>query len=74
RGNVQKPGVRRKDTVLQSVLFLIYFLVKLFAVGFVIFALRTALARVRIEQATRMFWTILTPLSLLQMGLVILLR
>ncbi|MCL4517876.1 MAG: NADH-quinone oxidoreductase subunit H [Thaumarchaeota archaeon] len=60
--------------VLQSVLFLIYFLVKLFVVGFVIFALRTALARVRIEQATKIFWTILTPLSLLQMGLVILLR
>ncbi len=60
--------------VLQSILFLIYFLVKLFVVGFVIFALRTALARVRIEQATKMFWTILTPLSLLQMGLVILFR
>ncbi|MDG7001368.1 MAG: NADH-quinone oxidoreductase subunit H [Nitrososphaerota archaeon] len=66
--------VLTQTPVLQSVLFLIYFLVKLFAVGFVIFALRTALARVRIEQATRMFWTILTPLSLLQMGLVILLR
>lgn len=61
-------------SILQSFLYLIYFLVKLFAVGFLIFALRTALARVRIEQATRIFWTILTPLSLLQIGLIIALR
>jgi NADH-quinone oxidoreductase subunit H len=60
--------------LLQDLLFAAYFLVKLFAVGFLIFAIRTALARVRIEQATRVFWTILTPLSLLQLGIIIALR
>jgi NADH-quinone oxidoreductase subunit H len=60
--------------ILQSLLFFLYFLLKLFAVGFLIFVIRTALARVRIEQATRLFWTILTPLSLLQLGLIIVLR
>lgn len=60
--------------IFQDLLFSSYFLVKLFAVGFLIFAIRTALARIRIEQATRVFWTILTPLSLLQLGIVIALR
>jgi NADH-quinone oxidoreductase subunit H len=58
----------------QDILYLAYFLVKLFAVGFVIFALRSALARVRIDQAAGLFWTIVTPLSLLQLGVIILLR
>jgi NADH-quinone oxidoreductase subunit H len=62
------------NPILQSVLFSAYFLIKLFAVGFLIFVIRTALARVRIEQATKVFWTVLTPLSLLQLGLVIVLR
>jgi NADH-quinone oxidoreductase subunit H len=60
--------------ILQDLLFTSYFLVKLLIVGFIIFAIKTALARIRIEQATRIFWTILTPLSLLQLGIAIALR
>jgi len=59
---------------LQSVVYACYFLVKLFAVGFVIFAIKTALARVRIDQAARLFWTILTPLSLIQLAVVVIVR
>jgi len=62
------------DANLQALVYFIYFLVKLFAVGFLIFAIKTALARVRIDQAARLFWTVLTPLSLLQLALVVLLR
>ena len=62
------------DANLQAAVYFCYFLVKLFAVGFLIFAIRTALARVRIDQAARLFWTVLTPLSLLQLALVVLLR
>lgn len=58
----------------QSALYFAYFLVKLFAVGFLIFAIKTALARIRIEQATRLFWTILTPLALIQLGVILALR
>ncbi len=58
----------------QSVLYAVYFLVKLFVVGFLIFAIRTALARVRIDQAARLFWTVLTPLSLFQLALAIAFR
>ncbi|MEM3185683.1 MAG: complex I subunit 1 family protein [Conexivisphaerales archaeon] len=50
----------------------LYFMLKLFAVGFMIFAIKTALARLRIDQAAELFWTILTPLSLIQIGLAIL--
>lgn len=50
-----------------------YFVVKLLIVAFLIFAIRTALARIKIGQATRLFWTILTPLALLQLGVVIIL-
>jgi NADH-quinone oxidoreductase subunit H len=60
------------DPNLQTLFYICYFLVKLFAVGFLIFAIRTALARVRIDQAARLFWTILTPLSIAQLGLAIL--
>ena len=60
------------DPTVQAVLYTVYFLAKLFAVGFVIFVIRTALARVRIDQATRLFWTILTPLSLAQLAVAIL--
>jgi len=60
------------DPTIQAVLYTVYFLAKLFAVGFVIFVIRTALARVRIDQATRLFWTILTPLSLAQLAVAIL--
>jgi NADH-quinone oxidoreductase subunit H len=70
------PGgpVLSSDPNLQAVAYASYFLVKLFAVGFLIFAIRTALARVRIDQAAKLFWTIITPLSLAQLALVILLR
>jgi NADH-quinone oxidoreductase subunit H len=55
------------DPNVQALLYTIYFLAKLFLVGFVIFVIRTALARVRIDQATRVFWTILTPISFAQL-------
>jgi NADH-quinone oxidoreductase subunit H len=59
---------------LQDLVYAGYFLVKLFAVGFLLFAIRTALARVRIDQAARLFWTIMTPLSLAQLAVAILIR
>jgi NADH-quinone oxidoreductase subunit H len=62
------------DPILQSILYFIYFIVKLFAVGFLIFTIKTALARVRIDQAARLFWMVITPLSLIQLGLVMVLR
>ena len=62
------------NATLQAAVYACYFLVKLFAVGFVIFALKTAMARVRIDQAARLFWTILTPLSLLQLAIAVLVR
>jgi NADH-quinone oxidoreductase subunit H len=62
------------DASLQAVVYACYFLVKLFAVGFLIFAIKTALARVRIDQAARLFWTILTPLSLAQLAVAVLIR
>jgi NADH-quinone oxidoreductase subunit H len=58
----------------QAVAYTAYFMVKLFAVGFLIFAIRTALARVRIDQATRLFWTVITPLSLVQLAVAIVIR
>lgn len=57
---------------LQSVFYASYFLVKLFAVGFLFFVIKTALARVRIDQATKLFWTIITPLSLAQLAVAML--
>ena len=62
------------DANLQAAVYACYFLVKLFGVGFLIFAIKTALARVRIDQAAMLFWTILTPLSLAQLAVVVLLR
>jgi len=59
---------------LQAAAYACYFLLKLFAVGFLIFVIKTALARVRIDQAARLFWTVLTPLSLAQLALVVLFR
>jgi len=61
------------DPILQSLLYFIYFVVKLFAVGFLIFTIRTALARVKINQAVRLFWMLITPLSLIQLGIIMLL-
>jgi len=66
--------VLSSDANIQALVYLIYFLVKLFAVGFLIFSIKTAMARVRIDQAARLFWTVLTPLSLLQLALVVLLK
>lgn len=59
------------DPNVQAFLFTVYFLVKFFLVGFLIFVIRTALARVRIDQATRVFWTVITPLSLVQLAVAI---
>jgi len=53
------------------VLHFIYFMVKLFAVGFLIFVLKTALARIKIGQATELFWKILTPVALAQVAFVL---
>lgn len=55
------------------VLYFVYFMIKLLAVGFLVFVLKTALARIKIGQATELFWKILTPLSLAQLALVIIL-
>jgi NADH-quinone oxidoreductase subunit H len=60
------------DPNVQAIFYTAYFLLKLFLVGFVIFVIRTALARVRIDQATRVFWTIITPVSLAQLAVAIL--
>jgi NADH-quinone oxidoreductase subunit H len=61
------------DPTLQSLLYLTYFVIKLFAVGFLIFTIRTALARIKIGQAVRLFWMVIAPLSLIQLGLIMLL-
>jgi NADH-quinone oxidoreductase subunit H len=53
--------------------YFIYFMVKLLAVGFIIFVLKTALARIKIGQATELFWKVLTPVSLAQLALVLVL-
>lgn len=52
-------------------LYFAYFILKLLAVGFLIFVLKTSLARVKIAQATELFWKILTPASLAQLALVL---
>ncbi|MGA3296537.1 MAG: complex I subunit 1 family protein [Candidatus Bathyarchaeia archaeon] len=58
------------NSTLQSLLYFAYFMVKLFAVGFLIFTIKTALARIKIGQAVRFFWMVITPLSLIQLGIV----
>lgn len=55
------------------VLYFVYFMIKLLAVGFLVFVLKTALARIKIAQATELFWKILTPLSIAQLAFVIIL-
>jgi NADH-quinone oxidoreductase subunit H len=62
------------DTLAQDFIYGVYFMVKLFAVGFLIFAIRTALARIRIDQAARLFWTVLTPITLAQLAVAIVIR
>jgi NADH-quinone oxidoreductase subunit H len=54
-----------------SVMYFVYFMVKLLAVGFLVFVLKTSLARVKIAQATELFWKILTPVSLAQVAFVL---
>jgi NADH-quinone oxidoreductase subunit H len=54
-----------------SVLYFIYFMGKLLLVGFLVFVLKTSLARVKIAQATELFWKILTPVALAQIALVL---
>lgn len=56
-----------------AALYFVYFMMKLLAVGFLIFVLKTALARIKIAQATELFWKILTPLSLGQIVLILIL-
>jgi len=51
--------------------YFLYFIIKVLAVGFLIFVLKTALARIKIGQATELFWKILTPVSLGQLALVL---
>jgi len=53
------------------ILYFVYFMVKLLAVGFLIFVLKTSLARIKIAQATELFWKILTPVALAQIALVL---
>jgi NADH:ubiquinone oxidoreductase subunit H len=48
-------------------------LVKLLVVVLLIFVLRSAMARLRIAQASEFFWKILTPLALAQLAFVIIL-
>ena len=64
--------VLSSDPTIQAFFYTVYFLIKLFLVGFLIFVIRTALARIRIEQATRLFWTVITPISIAQLALAIL--
>jgi NADH-quinone oxidoreductase subunit H len=62
------------NSALTPVAYAAYFLAKLFAIVFVVFTLRTAMARLRIGQATELFWKILTPLALAQLAFVVLLK
>lgn len=62
------PGIA---AVPSPVLYFVYFMVKLLLVGFLIFVLKTALARIKIGQATELFWKILTPVSLAQITFVL---
>lgn len=57
-----------------AIFYTVYFLLKLFGVGLLIFTIRTALTRLRIVDAAVLFWRILLPLSLLQAFLVLWLR
>jgi NADH-quinone oxidoreductase subunit H len=58
----------------RSVVSLLVFLAKTFGVGFLIFVIKSALARIKIEQATSLLWTITTPLSFLQLLIITMFR
>lgn len=60
--------------IARDALYLAYFALKAFAVGFVLFAIRSGLARLRIDQAAKLFWSVLTPLALLQLGIALVIR
>lgn len=53
--------------------YFFYFMIKLLGVGFLIFVLKTSLARVKIAQATELFWKVLTPVSIAQLAFVLVL-
>ena len=57
-----------------GVLYPLYFLIKVFALAFVVFIVRNALARLKIVDATVFFWRLLLPLSLVQLFLVLVVR
>ncbi|MCJ7456288.1 NADH-quinone oxidoreductase subunit H [Candidatus Bathyarchaeota archaeon] len=67
-------GPMPANSVLVPVVYGTYFLLKLLAIVFLVFVLRTALARLKIAQAAELFWKILTPLALAQLALVIVLK
>jgi NADH-quinone oxidoreductase subunit H len=56
------------------VFYTTYFLIKIFALSFIIFTVRTAMARLKIVDATIFFWKTLLPLSLAQLFLVLLVK
>lgn len=57
-----------------TVFYTVYFLVKIFAVGLLIFVARTALARLRIADAVVLFWKMLLPLTLAQVVFILVVR
>ena len=63
--------VLSQDPTAQAAIYTGYFVAKLFLVGFLIFVIRTALARIKIEQAARLFWTVITPISIAQLAFAI---
>ncbi|HET7405193.1 MAG TPA: complex I subunit 1 family protein [Candidatus Bathyarchaeia archaeon] len=67
-------GLIPSTIIPSSVFYTIYFLVKLFGVGLLIFVIRTALTRLRIVDAAILFWRILLPISLAQAFLVLWVR
>jgi NADH-quinone oxidoreductase subunit H len=57
-----------------SIIYTLYFLVKVFGLALLVFIVRTALARLRIVDAASFFWKILLPLSLAQAFVVLIVR
>jgi len=62
-------------TIIPAELFYtIYFIIKIFALGLLVFVIRTALARLKIIDAAVLFWKILLPLSLAQVLFILVVR
>ncbi len=59
-------GPISQTNIPDGVFYTAYFLIKIFAVGLLIFVARTALARLRIADAAVLFWKLLLPLTLAQ--------